>query len=153
MWYSEWTVFTSVLNSENKQTYLALLMAWGSGAPEGKCFNVLLNMLCFTESQWWIFVFPMLWKDAVVINLDIQLDRIDRCHGLVKHNSGYFHEAISREYWHLRYQWRRENLLWKWLHHPRVLMWKEGAIITLDKDNSILTWMRLSSSLRNFITS
>lgn len=32
-------------------------------------------------------MFPMLWKEAEVVNLDIQLDRIDRCHGLVKNNS------------------------------------------------------------------
>lgn len=148
-WCSERTVFTSVLSSESRHIHLAVLMTWRSCPPEGKCFNVLLNMLWFTESQWWIFVFPMLWKEAEIVNLDIQLDRIDRCHGLVKSNSECFQEAISREYWHVRYQWRGKDLPWKWLHHLRVLMWREWAIITLDREENILTWTRLSSPLWN----
>lgn len=100
-----------------------------------------------------IFVLPMLWKEAEVVNLDIQLDRIDRCHGLVKNNSKCFQEAISREYWHVRYQWRGKELPWKWLHHLRVLMWREWAMIILDREESILAWTRLSSPLRNFLHS
>lgn len=144
---------TSVLSSESRPIHLAVPMTWRSCLPDSKCFNVLLNMLWFTESQWWIFVFPMLWKESEVINLDIQLDRIDRCHGLVKNSSECFQEAISREYWHVRYQWREKELPWKWLYQLRVLMWREWDITILDREESILAWTRLSSPLRNFLHS
>lgn len=136
----------------NRPIHLDLLMTWKSCPPEGKCFNVLLNMLRLTESQWWIFVFPMLWKEAEIVNLDVHLDRIDKCHGLVKNNSECFQEAISREYWHVSYQGRGKDLPWLWLNHLTVLMWREWAI-TLNREENVLTWTRLSSPLRNFLPS